>query len=181
MHAGKRKKPFIRCLDFPWGFVHHNQPSPKGRVHITKFKCNLLLPYCNPSKTGWCRKAWAQNLNAPHQNLKFKHLYYPWQDSKNFTSGCNKEEIDSAISKFETHEVASGSCQRCKHFEQTGWEKCAKDLRQLLRGRWGWRKSWSWPNLEKYSHTLQAHRQGGVRGGSLEPPFWPSKDFTYTV
>ena len=34
---------------------------------------------------------------------------------------------------------------------------------------------------------LQARRQGwgggggGVRGGSLEPPFWPPKDFIYTA
>ena len=28
---------------------------------------------------------------------------------------------------------------------------------------------------------VQARRQGGVRGGSLEPPFWPPKDFIYTA
>ena len=36
------------------------------------------------------------------QAAVFKHLYYQWQDYQNFTSGCNKEEIDSAITKFET-------------------------------------------------------------------------------
>ena len=36
------------------------------------------------------------------QAAVFKHLCYHWQDCQKFTSGCNKEEIDSAISKFET-------------------------------------------------------------------------------
>ena len=27
----------------------------------------------------------------------------------------------------------------------------------------------------------QAHRQGGVRGGSLEPPFWPPKDIMHRL
>lgn len=36
------------------------------------------------------------------QAAVFKHLYYQWQDYQNFTSGCNKEEIDTALTKFES-------------------------------------------------------------------------------
>ena len=67
---GKRKKPFIHCLDFPWSFVHVPQPTKPKRHRLSRhvhvwalsartnqaqrqciFKCNLLLAYCNPSKT----------------------------------------------------------------------------------------------------------------------------------
>ena len=37
-------------------------------------------------------------ITIHHRYIVFKHLYYHWQDYQN----CNKEKIDSVISKFET-------------------------------------------------------------------------------
>ena len=36
------------------------------------------------------------------QAAVFKNLYYNWQDDKNFISSYNEDEIDSAISNFES-------------------------------------------------------------------------------
>ena len=35
--------------------------------------------------------------------------------------------------------------------------------------------------LHERSLSVQARRQGGVRGGSLEPPFWPPKVYMHCL
>ena len=95
--------------------------------------------------------------------------------------------------------VASSLCFSCKILK---WTVCSSVQEQYLQ----WRDSaggakwevelhqWQWLGLqrcmcfvpdsrwecERVFVQFQARRQGGVRGGSLEPPFWPPK-ILYTL
>ena len=60
------------------------------------------------------------------QAAVFKHLYYHWQDYQNFTSGYNEEEIDSAISKFETQMRQLQAATRDANFQSKQEEERKK-------------------------------------------------------